>query len=261
MPTAQLTDCRISYVDEGSGIPLLLVHGFPLDHSMWQHQISELKSSFRVIAVDLPGFGKSSPHPGEMSINGFADRLVEFLDQLHLERVVLCGLSMGGSIAQQFALRHPERLSGLILCDCRAATDPPETQKMRHDLADRVLREGPEFVVQAMPARLFAPQTFTLQPATVEATQNVIRANRPEAVAGGSRALANREDVVPQLGRIATRTLLIVGSDDVISTVGEMHSMASAIPESRLIEIPGAGHMAPLECPALVNAAIRSWLL
>lgn len=260
MPTITLSDCSISYVDEGQEAPLVFVHGFPLDHTMWQHQIEAFRSFWRVIAIDLPGFGASPGHPGAMSIIGFADRLVEFLDRLGLERVTLCGLSMGGSIAQQFALRHPERLTGLILCDCRAAADPPEVQKMRHELADRVLREGPEFVAQAMPARLFAPGTHQEQPDVVTSIQNVIRATAPQSVAGGSRALADREDVVSKLGQIAVRTLLIVGADDVISTVDEMKSMASRIPYAKLVEIAGAGHMAPLENPELVNAAIRSWI-
>lgn len=260
MPTATLSDCTISYVDEGHGSPLLFVHGFPLDHTMWRHQIEAFRTSHRVIAIDLPGFGGSTSSPTAMSIIGFADRLAEFLDKLGLTQVVLCGLSMGGSIAQQFAVRHPTRLAGLILCDCRAMTDPPETQRMRHDLADRVLKEGPEFVAQAMPARLFAPRTLSEQPAIVESIQAVIRATAPQSVAGGSRALADREDMVPHLREITARTLVIVGSEDVISTVDEMRTIATRIPIAQLVEISGAGHMAPLENPAAVNEVLRSWI-
>ena len=260
MPTVTLSDCTIFYVDEGQGSPLLFVHGFPLDHTMWRNQIEAFRASHRVIAVDLPGFGASTNPPTAMSIIGMADRLVEFLDRLKLAQVVLCGLSMGGSIAQQFAVRHPSRLAGLILCDCRAMTDPPETQQFRHDLADRVLQEGPEFVAQAMPARLFAPQTLTEQPAVVESIQAVIRATAPQSVARGSRALADREDMVPHLGRITVRTLLIVGSEDVISTVDEMRTIATRIPNSQLVEIAEAGHMAPLENPKVVNELLRNWI-
>lgn len=259
MPTATLSDCTISYVDQGQGTPLLLVHGFPLDHSMWLHQIAEFRKTHRVIAIDLPGFGASTTS-APLSIIGMADRLAEFLDSLGLPTAIVCGLSMGGSIAQQFAVRHPQRLTGLILCDCRAMTDPPETQKMRHDLADRVLREGPEFVAQAMPTRLFSARTIRDQPAVVESIQATIRRTSPQSVAGGSRALADREDMVPRLQEITARTLLIVGQDDVISTVEEMKTIAQQIPSAELIEIPGAGHMAPLETPELVNAAIRNWI-
>ncbi len=255
------TDRTMHHLDEGQGAPLVFIHGFPLDHTMWRHQIAEFRSTHRVLAVDLPGFGQSPAASGEMSIIGFADQLAGFLDRSGIaEKVVLCGLSMGGSIGLQFALRHPQRLSHLILCDCRAAADSAEAQKMRHDLADRVLREGPECVAQAMPARLFAASTLEQQPEVVQSIQTVIRSTASTSVAGGSRALANREDVVARLKEIATPTLIIVGSEDVISTVDEMRQMSQTLPHATLQEIPGAGHMAPLESPALVNSAIRNWL-
>lgn len=261
MPVVELSGSRVSYLDTGHGSPLLFIHGFPLDHTMWQRQIAEFQSTHRVIALDLPGFGASSPPREEMSIIGFADSLAEFLDRIGVtEKVTLCGLSMGGSIALQFALRHPQRLSRLILCDCRAAADAPEAQKMRHELADRVLREGAEFVAQAMPARLFAASTREQQPEVVQSIQAVIRSTAPASVAGGSRALANREDVAARLHEIATPTLVIVGSEDVISTVDEMRQIAHSLPQATLLEVAGAGHMAPLERPSEVNAGMRSWL-
>ncbi len=249
------------HFDEGQGSPLVFVHGFPLDHTMWRHQIAEFRHTHRVLAVDLPGFGQSSAAPGEMSIAGFADQLAEFLVQMDvIEQVTLCGLSMGGSIALQFALRHPEKLSHLILCDCRAVADSPEAQKMRHDLADRVLKQGTAFVADAMATRLFAASTLAQQPELVQAIQSVIRSSAPASVAGGARALAHREDVVPRLREIVHPALVIVGSEDVISPVDEMRQIAERLMHGTLAVIEGAGHMAPLEDPALVNAAIRDWL-
>ena len=261
MPRIELSDGSISYLDLGHGDPVLLVHGFPLDHTMWRHQIDDLQADYRVLALDLPGFGQSQAPRSDMSITGFADAIAEFLDRVGVQgKITLCGLSMGGSIALQFALRHSHRLARLILCDCRAMVDTPEAQKMRLDLAERVLQEGPEFVADAMPARLFAAQTIEEQPDIVQSIQAVIRSTAPTSVAGGSRALAHREDVVSRLGEIQVPTLIIVGSEDVISTSGEMKTMAERIPQGHHVEIAGAGHMAPLEAPALVNAEIRSWL-
>ena len=261
MPLVELSDCTVSYLDVGQGPPLVLIHGFPLDHTMWRHQIDDLQKSYRVLALDLPGFGKSQAPQAEMSITGFADRIAEFLDQIGMpEKVTLCGLSMGGSIGLQFALRYPLKLARLILCDCRAMVDAPEARQMRFDLADRVLKEGPEFVAAAMPARLFTPQTIEQHPDIVQSIQAVIRTTTSTSVAGGSRALANREDVVPRLSEIKVPTLVIVGSEDVISTSGEMQAMAEKIPDSQYVAIPGAGHMAPLEAPVPVNAEIRTWL-
>ena len=261
MPIAPLSIGSLFFLDEGQGSPLVFIHGFPLDHTMWRHQIAEFRQTHRVLAVDLPGFGQSSAAPGEMLIAGFADQLAEFLDQIGVtEQVTLCGLSMGGSIALQFALRHPQKLSRLILCDCRAVADSPEAQKMRHDLADRVLKQGTAFVAEAMAARLFAASTLAQQPELVQSIQSVIRSTAPSSVAGGARALAHREDVVPRLPEIAHPTLVIVGSEDIISPVDEMRQIAERLPHGTLAVIEGAGHMAPLEDPALVNAAIRDWL-
>ncbi len=249
------------HLDEGHGSPLVFVHGFPLDHTMWRSQTAEFRGTHRVLAVDLPGFGKSSSAPGEMSIVGFADQLAEFLEQIGVtEKITLCGLSMGGSIALQFALRHPHQLSHLILCDCRAVADSPEAQKLRHDLADRVLKHGPEFVAQAMASRLFAASTLAQQPEVVQLIQSVIRSTAPASVAGGARALAHREDVVPRLGEIAVPTLVLVGSEDIISPPDEMRQIADRLPHGTLAVIERAGHMAPLEAPTEVNAAIRSRL-
>lgn len=261
MPIARVSDCSLSYLDQGQGEVILFIHGFPLDHTMWRHQIEEFSQTHRVLAVDLPGFGMSAATPEEMTIIGFANQLLAFLDEIGVtENVTLCGLSMGGSIALQFALRHPDRLSRLILCDCRAAADSAEAQKMRHDLADRVLREGPECVAQAMPARLFSPRTLEQQPDVVQSIQSVIRSTASTSVAGGSRALANREDVVARLGEIAIPTLVLVGCEDVISTMEEMRQISQRLPQATLVEIPGAGHLAPLESPTAVNSAIRTWL-
>ena len=261
MPSAPVSHGSLYYLDEGHGSPLVFVHGFPLDHTMWRCQTAEFRSTHRVLAVDLPGFGKSSSAPGEMSIVGFADQLAQFLEQIGVtEKITLCGLSMGGSISLQFALRHPDKLSRLILCDCRAVADSPEAQKLRHDLADRVLQHGPEFVAEAMASRLFAASTIEQQSEIVQSIQSVIRSTAPASVAGGARALAQREDVVPRLGEIATPTLVIVGSEDIISPPDEMRQMADRLPHGTLAVIQGAGHMAPLETPAPVNAAIREWL-
>src|SRR5438094_4929210 len=111
----------------GQGTPILFVHGFPLDHTMWRHQIADLSSDFRCIAPDLRGFGQSSVTAGTVTMEQFADDLAELLEALHVtEPIVFCGLSMGGYIAWQFARRHAPRLKGLILCDTRADPDAPE---------------------------------------------------------------------------------------------------------------------------------------
>src|SRR5262245_22137150 len=121
MPQISVGSVSLNVLDEGRGHPLLLVHGFPLDHSMWKGQIGELSKNFRVIAPDLRGFGQSSPISGDdavVTMAQFADDLAALLAAMSVaEPVTFCGLSMGGYIAWQFAARNPQRLARLILCD------------------------------------------------------------------------------------------------------------------------------------------------
>ncbi|MGE3777939.1 MAG: alpha/beta fold hydrolase, partial [Pirellulaceae bacterium] len=129
----------------GKGVPLLLVHGFPLDHTMWQKQLDDLSQVCRVVAPDLRGFGRSEVTPGMVSMGQFADDLAALLDALQIsEPMIFCGLSMGGYVAWQFWRRHRSRLRGLILCDTRSVADSPEAAAGRRTTADKVVAQGPQ---------------------------------------------------------------------------------------------------------------------
>jgi pimeloyl-ACP methyl ester carboxylesterase len=252
---------ELATVDRGAGLPLLLVHGFPLDHTMWEAQIEALGQRHRVIAPDLRGFGASGLPDGKVTMDQFADDLAGLLDGLGAaEPVVFCGLSMGGYIAWRFWRRHRDRLRGLILCDTRASADSPETAANRLALAERVLREGPLPVADAMVPNLTAEITAKTRPEVAEALRRMILANRPHGIAAASRGMAERMDMTSMLHQIDCPTLVLVGRNDAISTPAEMRSIAEAIPDARLVEISAAGHMSPMENPAEVNAAIGAFL-
>lgn len=247
--------------DVGEGPVLLLVHGFPLDHTMWRHQIAQLQKSHRVLAPDLRGFGGSVVTSGTVTMETFADDLAKILDQLGVnESVTLCGLSMGGYVAWQFWKRHRDKLSRLILCDTRAAADTPDGRKTRHDTADKVLREGPEFLAQSMIPKLFAETSLTRWPDAVEDVRNVIRKTSPEGIAAASRGMAQRPAVTGWLSAIDVPTLLLAGTHDGISPPEEMREFGKLMPRAKFVEIAGAGHMSPLEQPDTSNAAIREFL-
>src|SRR5438477_10780764 len=132
MPLLEVQNVRFNVIDRGRGTPLVLVHGYPLDHSMWQGQIEGLSDMCRVIAPDLRGFGKSSVTPGVVTMEQMADDVAALLDELSItERIIFCGLSMGGYVAWQFAFRHRPRLAKLILCDTRAVADSLEVASGR----------------------------------------------------------------------------------------------------------------------------------
>ncbi|MCI0361991.1 MAG: alpha/beta hydrolase [Planctomycetaceae bacterium] len=261
MPTAKVHEIDLHYVERGRGTPLLLVHGFPLDYTMWQGQLDALADQYRVIAPDLRGFGQSGVTAGLATMQLMADDLVQLLDRLAIkEPVVLCGLSMGGYVAWQFGLRYRERLAKLILCDTRAVGDTPETAANRIGLAERVLKEGPSFVAETMLPKLFAPATIDSKARCVEATRQVILRTNPKGIAAASRGMAQRPDVTPWLSRFDMPALVLCGQHDAISTPSEMRGFAEQMPQARFVEIAAAGHMAPLEKPTEVNAAIREFL-
>ncbi len=248
-------------VDRGAGPVVLLVHGFPLDHSMWSWQIDVLAEKHRVIVPDLPGFGRS-PTAGEtMTMAAYADELAGLLDALQVnEPVVFCGLSMGGYIAFSFVQRHAERLRGLVLCDTRAAADSSEAAANRYRQADQVLREGPGQLAETMLPRLLAASTAAERPELLASLRQIAASNSAKGVAAALRGMAERADMTARLGQIACPTLVMVGADDGFSTPEEMRKLAAAIPQSRFIEIPRGGHLAPLENPAAANQALSGFL-
>ncbi len=261
MPMLWVGDIRLHFDDRGSGQPLLLVHGFPLDHSMWRGQLAALSEKYRVIAPDLRGFGASSVTPGTVTMEQFADDLAGLLDALAIaEPVVLCGLSMGGYVAWQFALRHRTRLAKLILCDTRAIADTREAAEGRHKTADKVLAEGASVVADAMLPKLFANQTVTKHPALIAETKEVMLKTSPVGIAAALRGMAQRPDVTGRLPEFDLPTLVICGQHDVISPPDEMREIAAKLPQAQFVEIAAADHMAPLEQPAAVNEAMRAFV-
>lgn len=259
--TIEANGVRYRVVDAGIGPTILLVHGFPLDHTMWSAQIDEFSKSYRVIAPDLRGFGGTDGALYAVSMEQFADDLVDLLEALSVERpVTFCGLSMGGYVGWQFARKHPNWLSKLIQCDTRAAADSPEAAANRLKMADIVLREGPEPVAWAMMPKLFAPDAAKRDPQMTERVRKMVMDTNPITIAAAHRGMAIRPDITSELPNMRVRTLVIVGEHDAISPAAEMQSIAAAMPNSQFVVIPHAGHMSPMENPAAFNAAVAKFL-
>jgi len=261
LKTQTIGTVKLAFIDSGNGIPVLLIHGFPLDHTMWSGQINALAARYRVIAPDLRGFGASGVTAGKVTMEQLAGDLAALLDALGIdEPVVVCGLSMGGYVTWQFWRKYPARVRALVLCDTRAAADAPEVAAGRLETADRVLGEGAGLLADAMMPKLLAGQTAAGKPELAEALRRVMERTDPEGIAAALRGMAERPDVTARLAEIACPTLVIVGREDAISTPQEMAAIARAIPGARLVEIAGAGHMSPMEKPEEVNAAMLEFL-
>ncbi len=253
----------MSCEDRGSGLPVVLVHGFPLDREMWAAQIEALGREFRVMAPDLRGFGRSTLEPGDVDagvgMERYAADVLAVLDALGVvEPVVLVGLSMGGYVAWQIALRNPERLRGLVLCDTRAVADAPEAAAGRFKMAEAVLQAGDASPALGMLERLLAPETHEQRPDVVATVKAMIERQSPQTIAAAQRGMARREDVREKLKNIACPCLGIVGIADAISPPKEMREIVAALPDARLVEIPG-GHMTPMENAEGVTEAIREF--
>lgn len=256
-----LSDVELMVECAGSGDPIMFVHGFPLDHSMWRSQIDEFSKTHTVIAPDLRGFGQSEDSAGAVSMEQFADDIAALLDQLGIEEpVTLCGLSMGGYIAWQFWKRHRNRLGKLILCDTRAIADSEEAHQTRLKAAERVLNEGQQFLAESMIPKMFAPITQERDPAKVDEVRRTMMRNSPMGIAAAQKGLAARPDVTSWLPEIDVPALLIVGEKDEISPPEEMQEIANALPQAKFAVIPDAGHLAPVEQPQAVNDIIRQFL-
>lgn len=252
---------RLAVLDRGQGRTIVLLHGFPLDHTMWRHQVEMLSGQYRVIAPDLRGFGASEAIPGTATMEDMADDTSALLDALEVRQpVVLCGLSMGGYIAWEMMRKYAWRLSALVLCDTRSQPDTPAAANARLETAQRVLGEGMGSLAENMLERLLAPGTRERQHDVVQGLREAMLRANPEGVAAALRGMAARRDATPLLHTIGIPTLVLGGTQDAITPPAEMERMAAAIPGARWVPIPDAGHMAPCENPQAVNRAMADFL-
>ncbi len=239
----------------GAGAPLVLLHAFPFDRRMWRQTAEALAAGRRVLVPDMRGFG-GSPLGVGFSIADLADDLAAFLDTLGLPRAAVGGLSMGGYVALAFAHRYPERLDALVLADTKAGADSPQAQQGR-DQAIALVRElGVGAFVERQLPKLLSPSAAPQLRASARA---IALDQSGEAVIAALQALRDRPDRRDELGGIACPTLVVVGSEDVLTPPAEAAAMASAIPGARLVTIPGAGHLANLEAPAAFEAVLAAF--
>jgi 3-oxoadipate enol-lactonase len=266
MRQININGATLNVFERGAGPTLVFIHGFPLNHTMWVSQLEALAGNNRLIAPDLRGFGRSTfaaaAAAGEtITMEQYADDLVNMLDQWAVRQpVCLCGLSMGGYIALAFFRKYRDRVRSLILCDTRSVADSPEAVAGRRQMADKVLVEGSAMVADAMLPKLLHPRTAADCPQLAQAVRQMIVETEPRGIAAAQRGMAVRPDCTDLLPTIGVRTLVLVGQEDAISPVDEMRKLAGAIPGAEFKVVPDAGHMAPLENPAFVNAAIASFL-
>jgi len=259
MPVCKLpSGLTIGYDEAGSGAPLLLLHAFPLDRGMWQPQLSALADVAHVIAPDLPGFGESDPTP--FTIDGVADVLAAFLVALGIPKAIVCGLSMGGYVALALARRHSDMLNGLILADTRAGIDDSTAKANRDKSIALVGEKGSAALFEAMSAKVLSDAARAEKPELVTRLKEIAAKQSAASVVAALAALRDRPDANPGLKAIRVPTLVVVGEFDAVTPPLSSANLSAQIRGSKLVHIPGAGHLSNVENAAAFNAAVRDFL-
>lgn len=239
---------------------LVLIHGFPQDHTLWKRQVPALTPFAKVIAPDLMGFGQHVDLPQVMTMEAYAEKVHGMLEQQGEDRVVLCGLSMGGYVAMAFAERWPERLSGLILSNTRSTADDEEGRAARLATAHRALQEGTAVIARGMVPKLLSERTRKQQPELAREVEAMMAAQPANAVAAASLGMAQRADRTHVLRRSRIPSLIITGSDDTLMPLPTSRSMHAALSGSQLEVIEGAAHLTNIEDPERFNELIVRFL-
>jgi pimeloyl-ACP methyl ester carboxylesterase len=260
MPRIDIADLSVHYEESGMGVPVILLHGHPLDATMWLPQLQAHFPGHRLIAPDLRNFGTTtSPHP-PANFAVYASDVLALADALSLSQFIVAGLSMGGHVAMEIAAIAPHRLFGLILADTYAPLDNAQKKSGRLALADRIDAEGIHgYAAEALP-KLLSPTTLAQNP---QLASDVLQMMHRQPAAGASAALrvrADHRDYMPILSAIDIPTLIVVGSEDQFTPIADAVLMHQTIPHSTLIVIEGSGHMSNLEQPNTFNDALQKFL-
>jgi pimeloyl-ACP methyl ester carboxylesterase len=241
----------IAFYDEGSGTPILWIHGFPLSSAVFEEQTRI--AGARHIRPDLRGFGRTPPKR-PMSMADYAGDLIELLDHLRIDRAVVAGLSMGGYIAMELVRRAPDRCSALILIDTRETPDNEEGRKGRSKTAADVEQKGTGVVIDAM-----LPKMVVADSAKPRARE-VMESASKEGVIAALEAMATRPDSTATLRSLRVPALITVGERDAITPVADAQRMAALIPGARVVVIPDSAHLANLEKADEFNRAVSEFL-
>lgn len=250
--TINVNNISLAYARRGVGKPLMLVHGFPFDHTAWDEVASLLENDFDLILPDLRGFGDSMRVQSPYSIPDMADDLAALLDHLGIGKTAVAGHSMGGYVALAFANKYPQRVSGLALVSSQASADTPERKKGRYKTAQDVEEKGVAALAEAMTPKLSAHEKVQ-----ASVRDLILKQNQP-GVIGALRAMAEREDSAPLLASFTFPVVLIHGDADALIPHEKSEEIAAVIPGAQITILPGAGHMPMLEFPRETAEALKS---
>ena len=249
----------IAYSDRGTGLPIVFLHAFPLNRTMWAQQEEALSLRFRIITVDLRGHGESDAPLWRYTLEQSAEDVNALLDQLSIQQAIFVGLSMGGYILFAFYRKYAARVKGLVLAGTRAQADTAEGKDGRFQMAQTAYKKGPTAIADIMIPKLLSPATIQTRTALVQQVRAMIENNQISGIAGDLMAMAERPNSIPLLSQITCPTQIIVGELDQATPPSDAKLMADQIPNARLAIIPGAAHLTNLEQPEAFNQIILAF--
>ncbi|SDM00428.1 Pimeloyl-ACP methyl ester carboxylesterase [Daejeonella rubra] len=259
--TIPVNNFYLSYDDVGEGsIPIIFLHGYPFDKTMWQAQLDFLKPYYRLIPCDIRGFGKSKDEDSLLSIDLFGEDLIAFLDKLNIDKAIICGLSMGGYIALNVLKRFPDRFSALILCDTQCIADTAEVKAKRYKIIDEIAVDGVTNFNEGFIKSVFHKDSLSYKKDLVEKLRSVVFSNSQHIITMGLTALAERSETCSALNEITIPTLIICGNEDKVTPLAQSEFLNTTIKGSVLHVIDDAGHVSNLEQPDEFNKHLLAFL-
>jgi len=249
MPTATINNIRLHYTDDGieHASPVIFIHGFPFNHTMWDQQIQLLSGTHRIVSYDIRGHGNSGPGSGPVLIDFLVDDLFALMDHLGISSASIVGLSMGGYIALRGIEREPERFLSLVLCNTKSGADTNEAKIKRADAIRTIQSDGVDTFAENFLKSVFAPDSFDKHPDAVRKIRDSIKNTSPDTICDTLVALAARTDTTHVLEKIGIPTLILVGEKDQLTPPSAAQEMAQLIPESQIHILKDAAHMSNLE--------------
>ena len=251
MEKINVKDIQLAYERRGKGTPLVLLHGYPLDHHLWDDVVRLLEDTFDVILPDLRGFGESTIADSSPTVEDYASDIAGLLDHLGIQKTAIVGHSMGGYVALAFARLYPDRLTGLGLVSSQVLADPPDRKEGRYKSAKDVSENGIDSVVATMTPKFTANEKLqAFARASMEQQQ-------PTAYIGALKAMAERPDSTPLLASLEIPVVVVHGTSDALIPVDRAREVKAALAQAHLVEISGVGHMPMMEATEQTAAALR----
>ena len=251
MQKVNIDGIQMAYARRGEGIPLVLIHGYPLDHSIWDPLAPFLEHQFDLIVPDLRGFGESEAMSADNSIVDYASDIAGLLTHLKIRKAYVAGHSMGGYAALAFAREYEERVSGLAMISSQMAADPPDRKEARYATAKQVTEQGVGSVAEAMAPKLSVEQHWQAY------ARDLILRQSPAGVASALYAMAGRPDSSEIFAALPFPVVIVHGGADELIPVQKGRDMKAALPAAHYVELPGAGHLPMMEQPERVAEVLR----